>query len=164
MKWDVMDIREMSYRDESFDIIIDKSTIDALLCGNLAYLNVAFMMKECQRVLKTGGTYVAVSYGAPENRELHLARPNLSFDIRIYKIERAAQQNPDPMGAKAQPTVHYVYVCTKKEDANQKHVENYAKVLQEISAELEDEEDSDCEQEDNPLQAPPIKPTQKAQA
>ena len=34
MKWDVMDCREMTYKNEFFDLIIDKSTIDALLCGD----------------------------------------------------------------------------------------------------------------------------------
>jgi len=101
MKWDVMDIREMSYKDEAFDMIIDKSTVDALLCGNSAYLNVAIMMKECQRVLKTGGTYVAISYGSPENRELHLNRANLSLDIKIYKIEREPEPNATAKAAKA---------------------------------------------------------------
>lgn len=33
MKWDVMDVREMTYETGFFDIAIDKSTIDALLCG-----------------------------------------------------------------------------------------------------------------------------------
>jgi ubiquinone/menaquinone biosynthesis C-methylase UbiE len=74
MKWDVMDCRDLKYNDESFDLIIDKSTIDALLCGDKAYLNVAMMMNECQRVLKTGGYYVAISYGVPENREVHFKR------------------------------------------------------------------------------------------
>lgn len=74
MKWDVMDCRDLKYNDEYFDLIIDKSTIDALLCGDRAYLNVAIMMNECQRVLKTGGYYVAVSYGVPENREIHFKR------------------------------------------------------------------------------------------
>ena len=74
MKWDVMDCRDLKYNDESFDLIIDKSTIDALLCGDKAYLNVAIMMNECQRVLKTGGYYVAISYGVPENREVHFKR------------------------------------------------------------------------------------------
>ena len=45
MKWDVMDCRDLKYNDEYFDLIIDKSTIDALLCGDRAYLNVAIMMK-----------------------------------------------------------------------------------------------------------------------
>ena len=38
---------ELEYEDEFFDIIIDKSTIDALLCGSKAYKRVAEMTKEC---------------------------------------------------------------------------------------------------------------------
>jgi SAM-dependent methyltransferase len=34
MVWEVMDVMSMEYKDESFDIAIDKSTIDALLWGN----------------------------------------------------------------------------------------------------------------------------------
>ena len=47
LKWDVMDVREMTYDSNFFDLIIDKSTIDALLCGENAFINVALMMKEC---------------------------------------------------------------------------------------------------------------------
>ena len=47
MKWEVMDVRELKYPTGKFDLIVDKSTIDALLCGNFAYLNVAIMLKEC---------------------------------------------------------------------------------------------------------------------
>ena len=48
MKWDVMDVREMAlYQDGLFDLIIDKSTIDALLCGSNAFPNVAMMLYEC---------------------------------------------------------------------------------------------------------------------
>ena len=62
MKWDVMDVCDMSqFEDETFDIVIDKSTIDSILCTRQGNLNVAIMLKECQRVLKTGGSYVAIS-------------------------------------------------------------------------------------------------------
>jgi len=47
MLWEVMDVRDLKYPDEFFDMILDKSTIDALLCGTAAFLNVAVMMKEC---------------------------------------------------------------------------------------------------------------------
>ena len=47
MKWDVMDVRDLKYEDSKFDLIVDKSTIDALLCGDQAYLNVAIMLREC---------------------------------------------------------------------------------------------------------------------
>jgi EEF1A lysine methyltransferase 4 len=69
MKWDVMDVRNMNFNDASFDLIIDKSTIDNLFCTNLPKLNVSLMLAECSRVLRVGGSYVAISCGAPDRRE-----------------------------------------------------------------------------------------------
>jgi hypothetical protein len=40
-----MDCRQLKYSANTFDFIIDKSTIDALLCGDHAYMNVAITMK-----------------------------------------------------------------------------------------------------------------------
>ena len=74
-----MDCTDMTYGDNTFDLIIDKSTIDAILCGDNADLMVAKMLKECQRVLKEGGYYVAISYGLPSKRLLHFKRDFLSF-------------------------------------------------------------------------------------
>ena len=48
-----------------FDIAIDKSTIETLLCGDKAFISVAWMLKEVQRTLKIGGHYVGISYGTP---------------------------------------------------------------------------------------------------
>ncbi len=42
---EVMDVRQLNYADGAFDMIIDKSTIDALLCGDSAFMNVAIMLK-----------------------------------------------------------------------------------------------------------------------
>jgi hypothetical protein len=67
-----MDVRDLQYEDNSFDLIIDKSTMDALLCGDQSFLNTAIMTKEVQRVLKTGGIYMIISYGQPENRINHM--------------------------------------------------------------------------------------------
>ena len=81
MTWLVMDITDMSTFDSNtFDLAIDKSTIDALLCGENAFEKVAFMLKETQRVLRTGGSYFAISYGRPEGRAFHFEQPFLSFD------------------------------------------------------------------------------------
>ena len=47
MRYEVMDCTNMvGIPNESFDVVIDKSTIDALLCGNNAYLMVAKMTLE----------------------------------------------------------------------------------------------------------------------
>ena len=66
IEWDVMDVKDMRYRDNTYDLIIDKGTLDNMLCYKLPYFSTANMLSECQRVLKTGGTYVAISFGAPD--------------------------------------------------------------------------------------------------
>jgi hypothetical protein len=40
-----MDCRKIDLEPESIDLIIDKSTIDTLLCGKKAFLNTARMLK-----------------------------------------------------------------------------------------------------------------------
>lgn len=69
-----MDVRDMTYTDNIFDLIVDKSTIDALLCGDNSFINVAIMTKEIIRTLKVGGIYMIISYGPPENRIFHLVK------------------------------------------------------------------------------------------
>ena len=70
IEWSVMDCRDLTYEDETFDILIDKSTLDCLMAGcTTAELDVCKMMKESQRVLKTNGLYVIISLDSPENRE-----------------------------------------------------------------------------------------------
>ena len=46
MKWEVMDVMDIKYGNNYFDFIIDKSTIDALLCGDMAFMNTAKMLNE----------------------------------------------------------------------------------------------------------------------
>ena len=47
MKFDVMNVLNMTYTNEKFDIIIDKGTLDAILCGTSGWIsNTAIMLKE----------------------------------------------------------------------------------------------------------------------
>lgn len=89
-----MNCLELEYENEFFDFIIDKSTIDALICGKQAYKRTAQMLKECQRVLKTGGYYICVSFGQPLSRELHFKRPHLKFNLQTIKIEDPKNKTP----------------------------------------------------------------------
>jgi hypothetical protein len=49
-----MDVRDMKYKDETFDVIIDKGTLDAILCGSDSAKNAGQMLSESQRILKKG--------------------------------------------------------------------------------------------------------------
>jgi len=127
-----MDVRCINYPDNYFDLAIDKSTIDALLCGEQSFINVAKMLKEVQRVIKKGGIYMIISYGAPENRIFHLEREHLNFDINIYTIKKDYTVDEDNHKFEK---IHFVYVCKKKLDADQICENNYSKVLTELEME-----------------------------
>merc|ERR1711957_844272 len=105
----------LEYASNSFDLIIDKSTIDALLCGDFSFLNVAIMTKEVQRTLKVGGIYMIISYGTPENRAFHLERAHLAFDVSIYTIRKDYSSELGTETKKA----HYVYILKKLPEADE---------------------------------------------
>ena len=86
MKWEVMDALKMEYSSGCFDVVIDKSTIDAILCGEFSFYNTAKMLNEVQRILKEEGVYFVVSYGKPNTRILHFKRPHLDFEVNCYVL------------------------------------------------------------------------------
>lgn len=45
MVYEVMDVTAMSYGNGTFDLVLDKSTIDALLCSENPYMNTARMLE-----------------------------------------------------------------------------------------------------------------------
>ena len=115
-----MDVRNMRFPTNHFDLIIDKSTIDALLCGDSSFMNTAIMMKvkklritlqECQRILKLDGVYMGISYGTPENRLVHYKRGHLKLNVSTFQVAQ-----PHPNGNQ---TIHYVYMCRKLEGADE---------------------------------------------
>ena len=140
LHFDVMDVCDMTYKDETFDLIVDKSTIDALLCGDHSFMIVAKMLKEISRVLKTGGYYVIISYGKPESRMIHLERDHLAFETQIYTIKRQEEDEPEK--------IHYVYICKKLPEANT-NINNFDLVYKELEQEeLEGEEEVEEKEED----------------
>jgi SAM-dependent methyltransferase len=78
-----MDIRDLKFEDGSFDIAIDKGTMDALMCDRGDVWNpseeliktVAEEVDEVVRVLKVGGKFLYITFGQPHFRKRHLERP-----------------------------------------------------------------------------------------
>ncbi|CEP16565.1 hypothetical protein [Parasitella parasitica] len=71
MNWLEMDIRDLKFANESFDVVIDKGTMDALMCdrGDVwdpseeLIKDVKGEVDEVERVLKVGGTFLFFSSG-----------------------------------------------------------------------------------------------------
>lgn len=62
-------IAQLAYADSSFDLVIDKGTIDAMLCSSTGAANAASICAEAARVLCPEGVFVLVSHMSPESDE-----------------------------------------------------------------------------------------------
>ncbi|MFS7905806.1 putative endothelin-converting enzyme 1 [Helianthus anomalus] len=136
LKYLQMDVRDMGFfLDDSFDSVIDKGTLDSLMCGTDAPISASQMLGEVSRVLKPGGTYMLITYGDPTVRMPHINRPVYNWKIDLYIIPRPGFQKPPgstsspkshlspvPTTDKGMlpadyvledPDSHYIYVCTK---------------------------------------------------
>ena len=76
--WEIADVLNLpiSYKN-SFHTIIDKGTLDALLCVNglTAKNQVATdFMRECYHALVPGGTFILVTLGSPESRQGYIEK------------------------------------------------------------------------------------------
>ncbi|KAL1832636.1 hypothetical protein ACET3Z_002287 [Daucus carota] len=130
MKYLKMDVRNMSaFQSDSFVAVIDKGTLDSLLCGHNSRENAAKMLQEVARVLKANGVYILITYGAPTYR-LQLLREAHSWSIKLHVIGKAFLEassehhtqeltSPVPLNDDLSltlvknPDVHYIYVCIK---------------------------------------------------
>ena len=95
MKWLTMDAMATTFKNEQFDVIIDKSTLDAFLCSDFSEYRAAVYLNEMQRVLKTGGIYLMISYGHPRNRIHHLKRAHLDFDISYLMLYKDGDESSE---------------------------------------------------------------------
>ncbi|XP_020275314.1 methyltransferase-like protein 13 isoform X2 [Asparagus officinalis] len=135
LKYVLMDVRDMSFfQDGSFDCVIDKGTLDSLMCGTDAPLSAFQMLEEVSRILKPGGIYMLITYGDPSVRVPHLNKAGQRWKIALYIIPRPgykkregcsspnSMMEPVPLTEKGllppgfvleDPESHYIYVCKK---------------------------------------------------
>ena len=146
MTYEVMDVRDIKYENNYFDLAIDKSTIDALLCGDDAFINVAKMIKEVQRVLKVGGYYMIISYGAPDYRIMHLNRKFEKFKVEILKIEK------DFVEEEGYDNYHYIYLCQKLEGADEASKQFFDQTIEELIEQQKLEEEAEELEENENLE------------
>lgn len=62
--YEVGDARDLVYKNESFEVILEKGTLDAMLSDSdgLGQTNCRKIVSECGRVLKIGGYFVIISH------------------------------------------------------------------------------------------------------
>lgn len=98
--------------DNTFDLIIDKALMDALLCSDDNIISVNRLVREMHRVLKPGGVYVVISHGAPDTRVGYLKRPAQGL---TWAVDTVVCEKPPLEGLEEQPDHrnHWLYSCRK---------------------------------------------------
>lgn len=67
MTWSVMDVTSMSYKQDSFDIVVELSLIDALACNPEFETIIGRYINEVLRVLRPGGVFISISFSPEQN-------------------------------------------------------------------------------------------------
>jgi len=81
MIYEVQNVCNLPYDSASFDAVIDKGTLDAILCGPGSLENADKMLSHISRILKPGGVFILITYGRPQNRMCYLDLPMYSWSI-----------------------------------------------------------------------------------
>ncbi|XP_020087647.1 methyltransferase-like protein 13 isoform X1 [Ananas comosus] len=142
LKYLKMDVRDMAgFESNSFDGVIDKGTLDSIMCGHNAHENATKMLEEVARVLKDKGVYILITYGDPSYRlcvlknldtwtiNMHVIdRLDRSPEQKSWELTKPLRLNEDGTSVAAllgsNPDVHYIYVCIKDESLRQKRNNN----------------------------------------
>lgn len=111
----VMDVKDLHFEADSFDSVIDKGTLDCLLCGERSSIMMNRALTQISKVLKPGGAFALVTYGDPESRMRFLGRPQLNWTVRHYSIAKPIISNTYTLAIDDpdHPGVHYIFICTK---------------------------------------------------
>jgi len=72
LKYTQMDVRDMSFKDGSFDVVIDKALLDCIICGPEPQKVSEAMLSEINRVLTPTGSFLCVSHGDEASRKKYI--------------------------------------------------------------------------------------------
>mmetsp|Transcript_7102 Transcript_7102/g.10465 ORF Transcript_7102/g.10465 Transcript_7102/m.10465 type:complete len:200 (+) Transcript_7102:57-656(+) len=110
LKFKSMDVEDLEFGDNSFDIIIDKGTFDTILCAEGANRKIEGMLNEIYRVLKRKGKFIMISYAKSQQRSTFLKKDIYSWKLSIETLPKPSHINiPLEEGAEN----HYIYILQK---------------------------------------------------
>ena len=119
MSFKVMDALDMKeFQTGYFNTVIDKGTLDSVLCADNAVPNAQKMISEVFRVLAPGGHYICITYGDPEHRKKHFETKTWEKILteKINKPATSAKESKNPPQNNTERNFHYVYILTKKKN------------------------------------------------
>ena len=117
LSWMVMDVKQLSFADAAFDAVVDKGTLDSLLCGDNSTAHCARYFAEVSRVLKPGGVFVCVSYGVPENRLQYMENDDYGWRVTVKTLPKPTISATGAPDATDPTQSHIVYILQRNAGA-----------------------------------------------
>lgn len=114
LSFECKDVMNMNFDSGSFDAVIEKGSLDSILCGDRSNIMAKRMLTQIHRVLKADGIYISISYAPPENRLRFFNQAEFTWNIFEYRIAKPILSTTAAMSKEDSHTIHYVYVCIKK--------------------------------------------------
>lgn len=102
-------------QNNEFNVVIDKGTLDTVLCGDNSESNAEKMLQEVNRVLKSNGTYICISYGSEDQRISFLKNKIINFwEVNVDKVAKPSViLSGQIIDEKDPKNYHYIYTMTK---------------------------------------------------
>ncbi|KAK8571667.1 hypothetical protein V6N13_047325 [Hibiscus sabdariffa] len=112
MRWRVMDMTQMQFPDDTFDVVLDKGGLDALMEPELGPQLGSKYLSEVKRVLKSGGKFICLTLA--ESHVLGLLFPKFRFgwNVCLYALPQKLSSKPD---------LRTFMVVAEKECSNELH-------------------------------------------
>jgi RAT1-interacting protein len=105
LKWLKMNCSSMSFENEEFDLVIEKGTFDAIVCGADALEIIDSTMKEIFRVLRNRGRFILVTLGSPSQRFALIRRTRFDWHVYPPLLVTSEIENTD---------CNYIYIFEKR--------------------------------------------------
>lgn len=98
-----------------YNVVLDKGTLDTILCGDNSEANVEKMLQEINRVLKSNGVYICISYGNNDQRKEFLKNKAINFwDVKVDKVAKPSVILSGLISDEKDPkNYHYIYTMNK---------------------------------------------------
>ncbi|NXS94877.1 EFMT4 methyltransferase, partial [Jacana jacana] len=90
LRWAVMDIRALTFPDATFDVVLEKGTLDVFMVEETdpwhvsprAAAEMHRALAEVSRVLRPGGCFISITFAQPHFRKPHLAQESFGWSLR----------------------------------------------------------------------------------
>ncbi|XVE74431.1 hypothetical protein DITRI_Ditri12bG0016900 [Diplodiscus trichospermus] len=112
MRWRVMDMTQMQFNDDTFNVVLDKGGLDALMEPELGPQLGSQYLSEVKRVLKSRGKFICLTLAESHVLGLLFPRFRFGWNVSLYAIPQKPSSKPD---------LQTFMVVAEKENSNELH-------------------------------------------